>query len=107
MGAADHTIHRRVVDDDNLEDLDPISIDGEIFSGMVDPDIVQFDDIGLTVLMVLIAQGHWRPNNTLGQPMDRISCHGSILEKEDRFDPSLVAEDQWWLAVGIPLKRTA
>ncbi len=106
VSAADHTIHHGVVDDDQLEDLGPISIDGEIFSGMVDPDIVQFDDgsIGLTVLDGFDRSGPPGPichlRSTDGQ---NFVTYGSILEKEDRFDPSLVVfEDQWWLAVGIP-----
>ena len=106
VSAADHTIHHGVVDDDQLEDLGPVSIDGEIFSGMVDPDIVQFDDgsIGLTVLDGFDRSGPPGPichlRSTDGQ---NFVTYGSILEKEDRFDPSLVVfEDQWWLAVGIP-----
>ena len=52
VSAADHTIHRGVVDGSELQDFGPITIDGEIFSGMVDPDIVQFENgsLGLTVL---------------------------------------------------------
>ena len=106
VSAADHTIHHGVINDDQLEDLGPISIDGEIFSGMVDPDIVQFDDglIGLTGLDGFDRSGPPGPichlRSTDGQ---NFVTYGSILEKEDRFDPSLVVfEDQWWLAVGIP-----
>ena len=75
VSAADHIIHRGVVDGSELQDFGPITIDGEIFSGMVDPDIVQFENgsLGLTVLDGFDRSGPRGRYVTLGQLMDRIS----------------------------------
>ena len=107
VSASDHTIHHGIVDDSGeLEDLGPISVDGEIFSGMVDPDVIQLDDgsLGLTVLDGFDRSGppgpicHLRSSD--GQ---NFITENTMLDKEDRFDPSLViVNGQWWLAVGIP-----
>ena len=106
VSAADHTIHRGVVDGSELQDFGPIIIDGEIFSGMVDPDIVQFEDgsLGLTVLDGFDRPGPPGPICHLrsidGQ---NFTTDSTLLDIEERFDPSLViVQDQWWLAVGIP-----
>ncbi len=106
VSAADHTIHHGIVDEGRLEDLGAISIDGEIFSGMVDPDIVLLDDgsLGLTVLDGFDRSGPPGPichlRSTDGQ---NFITYSTLLDKEERFDPSVVVvQDQWWLAVGIP-----
>jgi len=107
VSASDHTIHHGIVDDGGeLEDLGPISIDGEIFSGMVDPDVIQLDDgsLGLTVLDGFDRSGPPGPichlRSVDGQ---NFITENTMLDKEDRFDPSVViARGEWWLAVGIP-----
>ena len=106
VSAADHTIHRGVVDGSELQDFGSITIDGEILSGMVDPDIVQFED-GSLVLTVLDGFDRSGPPGPIchlrsidGQ---NFTTDSTLLDIEERFDPSLViVQDQWWLAVGIP-----
>jgi hypothetical protein len=106
VSSLDHTIHHGTVNEGSLTDLGSISIDGEIFSGMVDPDLVQLTDgsLGLTVLDGFDRPGSPGPichlRSTDGQ---EFFTHSTMLDLEERFDPSVVlVEDQWWLAVGIP-----
>jgi hypothetical protein len=106
VSSLDHTIHHGTVNEGSLTDLGSISIDGEIFSGMVDPDLVQLTDgsLGLTVLDGFDKPGSPGPichlRSTDGQ---EFFTHSTMLDLEERFDPSVVlVEDQWWLAVGIP-----
>ena len=106
VSSEDHTIHHGFIEEDLLVDLGSISVDGEIFSGMVDPDLVELDDgsLGLTVLDGFDRPGspgpicHLRSND--GQ---NFLTHTTMLDIEERFDPSVVVvQDHWWLAVGIP-----
>ena len=106
VSSNDHTIHHGVIEGGLLVDLGSISVDGEIFSGMVDPDLVELDDgsLGLTVLDGFDRPGspgpicHLRSND--GQ---NFFTHSTMLDIEERFDPSVVVvQDHWWLAVGIP-----
>ncbi len=106
VSATDHTIHHGILSEGILEDLGPISVDGQIFSGMVDPDVIELDDglLGLTVLDGFDRSGPPGPichlRSVDGQHFE---TYNTILDKEERFDPSIViAQDYWWLAVGIP-----
>ncbi len=106
VSATDHTIHHGVIEEGNLVDLGSISVDGEIFSGMVDPDLVELEDgtLGLTVLDGFDRPGSPGPichlRSTDGQ---EFFTHSTMLDLEERFDPSVVVvQDRWWLAVGIP-----
>ncbi|MDG1845276.1 MAG: hypothetical protein P8J01_02675 [Acidimicrobiales bacterium] len=106
VSSSDHTIHHGTVNEGSLTDLGSISIDGEIFSGMVDPDLVQLPDgtLGLTVLDGFDKPGPPGPichlRSTDGQ---EFFTHSTMLDLEERFDPSVVlVEDHWWLAVGVP-----
>jgi len=106
VSSDDHTIHHGVVEEDVLVDLGSIAVDGEIFSGMVDPDLVELNDgsLGLSVLDGFDRQGppgpicHLRSND--GQSF---FTYSTMLDIEERYDPSVVVvQDQWWLAVGTP-----
>ena len=106
VSSTDHTIHHGIIEEGALVDLGPISVDGEVFSGMVDPDLVELEDgsVGLTVLDGFDRPGSPGPichlRSTDGQDF---FTHSTMLDIEERFDPSVViVQDRWWLAVGIP-----
>ena len=105
VAAEDHVIHHGTLEEDVFTDHGPITVDGEIFSGMVDPDAVLINDstIGLIVLDGFIRQGPPGPICYLtSNDGQNFSAQYALLDMEDRFDPSVVIiEDTWWLAVGI------
>ena len=105
VAAEDHVIHHGTLEEDVFTDHGPITVDGEIFSGMVDPDAVLINDstIGLIVLDGFLRQGPPGPICYLtSNDGQNFSAQYALLDMEDRFDPSVVIiEDTWWLAVGI------
>ena len=105
VAAEDHVIHHGTLEEDVFTDHGPITVDGEVFSGMVDPDVVLIDDstIGLIVLDGFLRQGPPGPICYLtSNDGQNFSSQYALLDMEDRFDPSVVIiEDTWWLAVGI------
>ena len=105
VAAEDHVIHHGTLEEDVFTDHGPITVDGEIFSGMVDPDAVLINDstIGLIVLDGFLRQGPPGPICYLtSNDGQNFSSQYALLDMEDRFDPSVVIiEDTWWLAVGI------
>mgnify|MGYP001276473462 FL=1 len=105
VAAEDHVIHHGTLEEDVFTDHGPITVDGEVFSGMVDPDVVLIDDstIGLIVLDGFLRQGPPGPICYLtSNDGQNFSSQYALLDMEDRFDPSVVIiEETWWLAVGI------
>ena len=105
VAAEDHVIHHGTLEEDVFTDHGPITVDGEIFSGMVDPDAVLINDstIGLIVLDGFLRQGPPGPICYLtSNDGQNFSSQYALLDMEDRFDPSVVIiEETWWLAVGI------
>ena len=105
VAAEDHVIHHGTLEEDVFTDHGPITVDGEVFSGMVDPDGVLIDDstIGLIVLDGFLRQGPPGPICYLtSNDGQNFSSQYALLDMEDRFDPSVVIiEETWWLAVGI------
>ena len=110
VAAEDHVIHHGTLEEDVFTDHGPITVDGEIFSGMVDPDAVLINDstIGLIVLDGFLRQGPPGPICYLtSNDGQNFSSQYALLDMEDRFDPSVVIiEETWWLAVGICRKKT-
>ena len=105
VAAEDHVIHHGTLEEDVFTDHGPITVDGKVFSGMVDPDVVLIDDstIGLIVLDGFLRQGPPGPICYLtSNDGQNFSSQYALLDMEDRFDPSVVIiEETWWLAVGI------
>tara|TARA_B100000073_G_scaffold128510_1_gene105216 strand:+ start:8569 stop:9297 length:729 start_codon:yes stop_codon:yes gene_type:complete len=105
VAAEDHVIHHGTLEEDVFTDHGPITVDGEVFSGMVDPDAVLIDGstIGLIVLDGFLRQGPPGPICYLtSNDGQNFSSQYALLDMEDRFDPSVVIiEETWWLAVGI------
>lgn len=105
VAAEDHVIHHGTLEEDVFTDYGPITVDGEVFSGMVDPDAVLIDEstIGLIVLDGFLRQGPPGPICYLtSNDGQNFSSQYALLDMEDRFDPSVVIiEETWWLAVGI------
>ena len=105
VAAEDHVIHHGTLEEDEFTDHGPITVDGEVFSGMVDPDAVLIDGstIGLIVLDGFLRQGPPGPICYLtSNDGQNFSSQYALLDMEDRFDPSVVIiEETWWLAVGI------
>jgi hypothetical protein len=107
VNASDHTVHHGTVDNlsGELIDLGPIVVDGEVFSGMVDPDavLIDADTVGLTVLDGFMRRGDPGPichlRSTDGQ---EFTTHSTLLDVTDRFDPSVaIVDGEWWLALGV------
>ena len=105
VAAEDHVIHHGTLEEDEFTDHGPITVDGEVFSGMVDPDavLIEGSTIGLIVLDGFLRQGPPGPICYLiSNDGQNFSSQYALLDMEDRFDPSVVIiEDTWWLAVGI------
>ena len=105
VAAEDHVIHHGTLEENMFTDHGPITVDGEVFSGMVDPDAVLIDEstIGLIVLDGFLRQGPPGPICYLtSNDGQNFSSQYALLDIEDRFDPSVVIiEETWWLAVGI------
>jgi len=105
VAAEDHVIHHGTLEKSVFTDHGPITVDGEVFSGMVDPDAVLIDEstIGLIVLDGFLRQGPPGPICYLtSNDGQNFSSQYALLDMEDRFDPSVVIiEETWWLAVGI------
>ena len=108
--AADHTIHHGTLEDGRFTDLGSIVVNGKIFAGMVDPDVVLLasGSIGLSVLDGFLRHGPPGPIcYLLSADGQHFSTHRGLLALPDRFDPSLVIlDDQWWLAVGLAMEET-
>ena len=98
-------IHHGTLEEDVFTDHGPITVDGEVFSGMVDPDVVLIDDstLGLIVLDGFLRQGPPGPICYLtSNDGKNFSSQYALLDMEARCDPSVVIiEETWWLAVGM------
>jgi len=105
VAAGDHVIHHGTLTEDLFTDHGPITVNGEVFSGMVDPDAVLIDEstIGLIVLDGFLKNGPPGPICYLtSDDGQNFLTQYALLDVEDRFDPSVVIIDEtWWLVVGV------
>ena len=100
MAASDHVLHHAIIDRGNFIDLGPISIDGDIFQGVIDPDIFLLPDGSFGLVAVNGTNRKAGPiclfKSYDGQNFETIRI---VLDEIGVQDPSVVILDDWVMAV--------
>jgi len=102
MAASDHVLHHGTVTDSEFTDHGPISVDGDVFQGFIDPDVFRLPDGRLGLVAVNGTRRTPGPICLLasldGQAFETV---GVLLDEPDVQDPSVVLADDWVLAVKV------
>ncbi len=107
MNATDHVLHHATFADNEFTDLGPISVNGSVFQGFIDPDAFRLPDggIGLVAVNGMRVEGTPRPPGPIclmrsddGQNFEIVQV---LLDVPGVQDPAVVVGDEWVLAVKI------
>ena len=107
MNAADNVLHHATFANDEFTDLGPISVDGEVFQGFIDPDVFRLPDggIGLAAVNGMRVEGtHRQPGPVClmrsddGQNFETVQV---LLDESGVQDPAVIVGDEWVLAVEV------
>ena len=107
MNAADNVIHHATFANDEFTDLGPISVDGAVFQGFIDPDVFRLPDggIGLAAVNGMRVEGTPRQPGPVclmrsddGQNFETVQV---LLDTPGVQDPAVIVGDEWVLAVKV------
>ena len=102
MAASDHVLHHGIVNQAGFTDYGPISVDGEVFQGFIDPDVLRLPDGRLGLVVV-------NGTNRTPGPICLLASHdgqafetvGLLLDEPGVQDPAVVLIDDWVLAIKV------
>ena len=107
MNASDHVLHHATFADGEFTDLGPISVNGAVFQGFIDPDVFRLPDgdIGLVAVNGMRVEGTPRQPGPIclmrsddGQNFEIAQV---LLDVPGVQDPAVIVGDEWVLAVKI------
>ena len=107
MNARDNVPHHATFADDLFTDLGPISVDGEVFEGFIDPDVFRLPDggIGLAAVNGMRTTGTPRQPGPIclmrsenGQDFETLQV---LLDESGVQDPAVVVDNEWVLAAKV------
>ncbi len=107
MNARDHVLHHATWEDGQFSDLGPISVDGHVFQGLIDPDVFRLPDgsIGLAAVNGMRVEGSPRDPGPIclmgsddGQEFRTLQV---LLDESGILDPAVVVGAEWVLAVKV------
>ena len=110
MNAADHVLHHATFTNDEFTDLGPISVDGEVFQGFIDPDVFRLPDggIGLAAVNGMRVEGRQPGPVCLMRSDDgqNFEIAQVLLDESGVQDPAVIVGDEWVLAVKVANQET-
>jgi hypothetical protein len=107
MNAGDHVLHHATFADGEFTDLGPISVDGEVFQGFMDPDVFRLPDggIGLAAVNGMRIDGTPRDPGPIclmrsdnGQDFQTVQV---LIDEAGVQDPAVLVGDEWVVAVKV------
>lgn len=107
MNARDHVLHHATFTDGQFTDLGPISVDGEVFQGFIDPDVFRLADggIGLAAVNGMRIEGTPRDPGPIclmrsenGQDFQTVQV---LIDESGVQDPAVLVGDEWVVAVKV------
>jgi len=107
MNALDHVLHHATFADGEFTDLGPISVDGHVFQGFIDPDVFRLPDggIGLAAVNGMRTEGTPRQPGPIclmrsdnGQDFETVQV---LIDESGVQDPAVLVGDEWVVAVKV------
>jgi hypothetical protein len=102
MAASDHVLHHAVFEGGEFTDLGPITIDGDVFQGYIDPDVLRLPDGGIGLILtngtLRVAGPICLLRSLDGQNFETVQV---LLDEHGVQDPTVVITETWILAVAV------